>query len=530
MKKVVIVGLACVFGGSVLATSVAQKIKKVEKQIAREKVNNFNELREVNNFEDALVAAFANNQDWFANKTEKEIARIKLRQSKMNFLPSITASLSTSRSKAHGKKYDKFYNRPEVKNDPGEPLLAVDIDRSNGTYTVAHEVLSIDGNGNAQRAAINKKSDNPSITEGNNYQTGHSYEITLQQNIFNGWQTINNMSQCNNEDKAAYHALKAKGEKLIVDVLDAYSDVWKFRQALSARVKMESNLKKIFESQRTKLESGISTPAEVAAAETSYQTAVYKRIDSETELLSAESKFERITGVKLAKQVNLPDLRITIPKTLDQLIAISGRENHEILEARFAERAAMDALKVARGRLAPSINASLRYGRNLDYNKDHGEERIQNNYSGNRFVGQLQMDVPIFASSGNDYSQIGIAEQKAKQAQFKANDTALVVREQCVVNWNTYISTDAMIVASRSSVESAQLSSEAYQEESELGIKSNTEVWDQENKLQESKINLADSKKRRLVAAIRISQLMGQLELTELIRPSANIYNKQAKK
>lgn len=495
MKKIVIIGLAGVFGASVFAASAMktaseQNIRKVESQISRKQAIDFSKVREVNNFEDAVVAAFANNQGWFAEKTEKEIARIKLRQSKMAFLPSLTGSLSTIRTKANNKRVLKNYNEPE---GPGGMQIPP----------------------------------NPRISEGKNYQTQHSYELALRQNIFNGWQTINTMSQCNNEDKAAYHKLKGKGSELIVDVLDAYSDVWKCRQALSARIKMETNLKKTFESQRTKLESGISTPADVAAAETNYQKAVFDRINSETELLSAESKFEKITGVRLAQGANLPDLQITIPKSIEQLISISLKRNHSILQSRFVHMAAMDALKVARGRLAPSINASVRYGRNMTYQKDIASEQMQNEYSGNRIIGELSMEVPIFNNSGNDYSQIGIAEEQAKQAQFKLNDTVVSVKNECVVNWNTFISTDAMIVASRSAVESAQLSSESYQEESELGVKSNTDVWDQENKLQESKINLAKSKKERLLAGIKISYLMGELELTQLIHPSASVSRKK---
>lgn len=489
MKKLVFVVGMCFFGVEAFAQQVVKvakqspdveksqkkgrnsddSVEKIEQKIYRAQQANFKASKEVDNFEDSLRAAFANNQEWFANKTEKEVARLRYRQSRMNFLPSLTGTISSSRTSERGK------NRSAALGDG----------------------------------------------IGRNHTTNHTYELMLKQNLFSGWQTMNSMKMNSNQDRAAFHSLKAKGARLIVDVLDAYSEVWRYRQVLSARIKMELNLKQIFESQRTKLESGICTPAEVASAEANYQTAVYRRIEAETELLSAESKFERITGVKLAKQIHLPDLHIEIPKTFERFVDISMKENHNILETRYLERASLDALNAARGRLAPSVDASVRYGRNMSYTMDGsrpgGTSQQQDTYASDRIIGSLEMTLRPFADSGNDYSEISIAEQNAHKAQFTAKNTVLAVKEQCVTNWNTYMSTDAMIDAGRTSLGSAQLSSESYQEESELGMKSNTEVWDQENRLQEAKINLAEARKKRLVAAINISFLMGRLELHTLV-------------
>jgi len=498
MKKALIglLALSCFVGFE----NVTAKEKVLSAKQMKEKAKNKKDKeRYVSTFEDALIAAFANNQEWQAEKVEKQISKIRLRQSEMNFLPSITGSVSSQRSNEHTSAVDKGY-----------------IDYENNISN------------------LRSLNDNPTASS---YTTTNHFGITVKQNIFAGWQTINAMSMRTNEDKATYHSLKAKGSKLIVDVLDAYSDVWKFRQVLAARIKMEENLKNILESQRTKLSAGISTPAEVAAAEANYQTAVYHRISTETELFSAESKFEKITGVKLAKKVHLPDLHVTLPKNLDQFMANSMRLNHSILESKFKEKASLDALNVARGKLAPSVDASLQYGRSASYihgnnvgyenSVNNTARRVTNNNSyRNTYSGTVEMTIPLFANSGNDYSEIGIAEQNAKKAQFTANNTVLTVKEQCVVNWNTYIASDAMIVACRTSVDSAQLSSESNQEESELGMKSNTEVWDQENKLQESKINFADSRKKRLVAAINIMYLMGRLELADLIKDTSKAVNK----
>ena len=322
----------------------------------------------VNTFEDALVAAFSNNQEWLSNNIEKKIAALELRQAEMNFLPSVTASASTGRNHAHTQQTTDLANGYHLHERPAS-----------------------------------------------SYSTTNQFSVKVEQNIFAGWQMINNLKMKTNEDKAAYHKLKDKGAKLIVDVLDAYSEVWKCRQVVAARTKMESNLKNILESQRTKLSAGISTPAEVAAADANYQTAVFNRINSETELFSAESKFERITGVKLAKKVHLPDLHITLPKNLEQFMANSMKFNHSILMGRFQERAALDALNIARGRLAPSVDASLQCGRSVSYSPGNLREDREDlpipgrhNQYQNSYTGEIGVTIPLFANSGSDYSNISI--------------------------------------------------------------------------------------------------------------------------
>ena len=113
---------------------------------------------------------------------------------------------------------------------------------------------------------------------------------------------------------------------------------------------------------------------------------------------------------------------------------------------------------------------------------------------------------------------VKIARQQALRAKFAANDISQEVRKDCISNWNDYVSSNAMIEASRSAVNSAQLSSESYHEENELGMKSNTDVWDQENKLLAARIHLAESKKKRLMAAIKIAALTGTLDGNSLIK------------
>ncbi|MDR1561021.1 MAG: TolC family protein [Holosporaceae bacterium] len=448
--------LVCFYLGADYEVASAKNPAKINSnKIVDRSENNAAQMEGIT-FEESVVAAYNNNPAWFGSQTENKVAEEYYKQSKLMFLPSVEASVSTSRKK---QKYD------EISDD--EKATSTEVG------------------------------------------------ISLTQNLFNGFSTVNTMRASNNSSKAALYKLKFDEQDLIIKVLEAYMSVWAGRQKVVALKKKEENLKNTLNSQKSSLEFGVGTPSEVAFAGANYQKAVYERINAETELSAAKAEFERLTGLTADRELGLPRLSIELPKNLNDLIVVALGCNNSILHYRFAEQAAFDELNVARGRLSPSCDLRLEADRNLPKggsSKTHGR---------NTYSASLQVRIPIFSnspSSGNSYSAIAIANQKALKAEFSAQNAVLEIKKECIVNWNVYISANAMIQSSRSAVKSAELSSAGNLEESSLGLKSNTEVWDKENRLLESRIDLVNSKKQKIIAGFKLFALTGKLNLYSVLK------------
>jgi outer membrane protein len=336
----------------------------------------------------------------------------------------------------------------------------------------------------------------------------------VSQNLFNGFATLNRVKASDNAVKAAENKLKFEEQKLILQVLDAYTSIWVGRQKVAALKKKEENLKKTMESKNTSLEAGMGTPSEVAQAKANYSKAVYEKIEAETELFTAEANFEKLTTLKpKGKNIELPNLDLELPKNLDELIVQAMAKNANILARKFEERAAFNNLKAAKGSLLPSCNLALNAGKNFQKEKF--------NSSRNSVSASVEVDVPVFANSasqGNTYSAIEIANQQALKATFTAEDTVLDIKKECVDTWNKYVSAGAMIKAGRSAVKSAELSAEGNLEESAIGTKSNTEILVEENQLLDAKIQLANSRKQKIMSGITILVLSGDLDLQILFK------------
>lgn len=419
-------------------------------------------------WEEALIAAYNNNNAWFAEQIDKEIADANYTQSVLTFLPNVNGSIGSTRSKTE-EDDDRFVERVHSR------------------------------------------------------KTSTNFRVTVQQNLFNGFSTINTVRASDNNSKAAFHKLKHNEQTLIVNVLDAYTSVWVGREKVKALRQKEINLKKTLESQEAALETGMSTQSEVALAQANHEKATYERINAETELFTAESNFEKLTGMKADEKMDLPSIDFPLPDSLKKLISVAMKSNHSIMYYKYNEMAANNRLDATRGKLAPSCDLSLQAGRGLDKTSNRfqsGDWSDPRNPSRNNYSASLSVTVPIFAnsSSGNTYSAISIANKEALKAQFTAKDAVAEVKKECVVNWNTYISANAMIDASRSAVKSAELSSESRTEENDMGLKPSTDVWVQENQLLEARVSLATSLKQKVMAKVKLYALTGDLSLQSILK------------
>jgi outer membrane protein len=424
-----------------------------------------NDVKAELTLEEAWGAALRNNNSWLASQADERSAEEANTQAKLSFLPSAQGQISSQRGRAE--------NISTGENIAGDTIT----ERKTGKST--------------------------------NTRMG----ITVSQNLFNGFASVNRMKAMSSNERAAHHKLKFEEQKLFIRVLDAYTSIWVGRQKVTALKKKEENLKKTADSKNSGMEAGIGTPAEVAQANANHQKAIYERIEAETELFTAESEFKKLTGLKTDGSIELPNTEFQLPESLDKLISRAMAFNHSIMAAKLEEQTEYHNLNAAKGALSPSCDLELGVSRSLT------KERYNNSI--NNYSATLQMNVPIFTnspSSGNAYSAIAIANQKALKAKFIAEDTIQEIVKECIVQWNKYIAALAMIRASRSAVKSAELSAQSNFEENAIGTKSNTEIWVEENQLLDAKINLANSRKQRILSAVTIFVLAGNSDLRSLFR------------
>lgn len=478
MKK--LVALLCfgvVFGvlGKNYEDPKATNSKEAEKKADKSAKENV-----ILDLEEAIVSAYNNNAAWKASQAERSVAFEQYKQAEAIFLPTIDATLSTSRTGNEIMDYKRDKTYPIIKESDGN------------YYAVPTEGELLRGRDISQK-------------------TQTQMALRLSQNLFRSFQDVNNVKSKKNSAKAAFHKLKKAEQDLIVNVVQIYTAVWAERQKLQAHEKKEQNLKKLYESQKICLAAGMATPADVAEAKAKYKTAVYEKVDAKTRVVEAEARFAYITGMEASKNIFIPNLTINLPENLEKLEKIALVSNQEILQERFADLAALNDLDKAKGELGPRCDLKLELGRNLNKPENYlGYTSHQNTYNA-----ELSVTVPVF--NMRNYSNVSIYSERAKQAKFASENKILEVKSDCQICWSAYKSAEAAISANRAAVESAEISSASNLDQTNLGMKSNTEFLDAETSLLNARINLANSIKGKIDAAIKLFALTGNLDLRSML-------------
>ena len=401
--------------------------------------------------EEALIAAFANNWNWKAGGTDEEMAKLQLDQSSIAFLPSV----------------DGFINRTRTTGDTDY--------RNQQIYSI-HE---------------------------NETNLG----IRVTQNVFNGFSTLNQAKAAEFAAKAAKYKTAISEQELITKVLSAYTGIWAAREKVKALKKKEENLHKTLGSQKSALDAGASTASEVEQANANYQRAVFERTNAETELFTAESEFKKLTTLEPDDKIELPTIKFDIPESSDKLIQQAMILNSKIIYTRLLKEEAEMELKATIGRRAPSVNLSLQTSKAFDRSSTSNSKTRRHQLS-------LDVSIPILSNGTGSVPTIPaiqIASEKAKKAEFEMRDTIDEIKKDCIINWNTYISANALIQSSQYAVKSATISSESNLEETAMGLKSNTDVWVKENQLLESKVDLTNSQRQKFMASVKLLELCGKL-------------------
>jgi outer membrane protein len=354
-----------------------------------------------------------------------------------------------------------------------------------------------------------------------------SIGIYVTQNLFNGFSSTNTMEAADFNAQSRAQKLRQDEQDLLIQVIEAYLEIWCCRRKVNAYIKREENIHKFFVARTSSYEVGTGTQVEIAEAHSKHQTAVSERINAETELISAESKFVFLTGISAVGDVELPVLNAQLPDNLETVIAIAKASSPAIISSRLAEEAALKKLSAVRGSLAPSCDLKLHAERRIHQLKNN--DRNGDDYK-KSFEASLQVTVPIFSNDGhgNTYSAIEIANQEALRARFLAENAIAEAINTCVVNWRTHISADARIQSSQAAVDSADKSSKANLEEEAVGLKSNTEIWANENTLMEAKVSLYKAQIEKIIAYAKLQALMGRLTLRDL-KTSLHIGNNPTK-
>ncbi len=342
---------------------------------------------------------------------------------------------------------------------------------------------------------------------GTSLTTG-SFGIVIEQTIFDGFQTRNNVLGAEAQVQASFEALRNTEQNTLFDAASAYMDVIRDRRIA---VLTEQNLEFLDEqvrAARSRLEVGEGTRTDVAQADASRSTAVADLSVARATALISAAQYRQIIGEEPGKLRAASPLVKLLPKSIDAAFSIAEAQHPAILANEHLVDAAGFAVKSSEGALLPQITGSASINRTFtEANPDGfgGTDGTDSEAS----IG-ASITVPIY-SGGLTSATVRQNKELLGQSRINVDVQRDTVRQAVSSAWASYVAALESVTANREVVAAAQLALNGVIEERNVGQRTTLDVLNAQSDVIDAQINLANSERDVVVGSYAILSAIGAL-------------------
>jgi len=342
------------------------------------------------------------------------------------------------------------------------------------------------------------------------YTTAGSIGIQLNQKIFDGFITRNNVAAAKTQAQAQREFLRNSEQNLLFQAVEAYADVYAARRIAQYRAENLASLEEQVRSDRAKLEVGDGTRTDLAQSEAQRSQAVSQLSQARADVISKEATYRRIVGVQ-AGPLDAPAAASGLPKTLENGFILATTSHPAILSARYAVDAASYNVKSKEGALLPQIDATA----SASYNDIYDGPKTG---AGRSNTIGLQLSVPIY-QGGALSAQVRQSKEQQGQAEIQVDSIRDQVREQLVSAWSQLEGARAAAYAYRDSVRASKVALDGRIQENIVGQATTLDVLNSRSMLIDAEVGQVSAERDLLVAGYAVKVALGQMSATNLGLP-----------
>lgn len=352
-------------------------------------------------------------------------------------------------------------------------------------------------------------------TPGSARLTTGSFGVQIDQMLFDGFQTRNNVRAAEAQVRASVESLRNDEQNTLFDAASAYMDVIRDRRVA---LLTEQNLQFLTEqarAARSRFEVGEGTRTDVAQADASRSEAVAQLAAARAQAQASEATYRQVIGDAPGKLQPGQPLAKMLPKSLDQAIALASGEHPAIISMQHLVDAAGFTVKSTEGRLLPQVSASAGVSRN--YQNTEGLPGVGTATDGTFNSASIgaTLTIPIY-TGGRTSAQIRQSKESLGQARIQVDVTRDTVRQAVVSAWTQYVAARESVAANTEQVAAQELALSGVIEERNVGQRTTLDVLDSQADVITAQINLASAQRDVVVASYAIVQSMGALSAERL--------------
>lgn len=411
---------------------------------------------------DAIESAKTNNFGMHITKTDLDKAQLSRAEAVAGFWPKIDATASMSKQ---ASKYDRYGG--------GQVVEKNSIDK----YNFGNE---------------------PTLQ-----RTG----IQIEQELFTGGSTVFGMLKVEKGLQSADFQYQSKTISLLLEVIQAYQDVLWLRQTYRIKTNEEAAARESLEKFEAKFNASEITKTEVSSARVSLADAMAQKEEIFGAMKNKEAFFAYKVGVEPTEDLSMIDYaKLSIPKSLEELLALVKQGNPEVAAAQYTYEAAKYDVKISESRLLPRVTA------NMSLNRANSSDRKGLTNAGYNYnQASIDISLPIF-NRGLNITDIKKSKYALRRSDLELQDKEANITNKTIEVWSEYQTSKARIVSTREAEVAAHEAYEGMKEEFLAGTKSSLDLLRSESDVFRMQLMHERAQRQLVLSVFQIRALIGDLD------------------
>lgn len=336
-----------------------------------------------------------------------------------------------------------------------------------------------------------------------------TFGVEINQSIFDGFQTRNNVQAAEAQVRAERENLRNSEQNTLFDAAQVYMDVLQNRQIEGLRGQNLQFLREQLRAARARFDVGEGTRTDVAQAEASLSAANAQLNAAQAATQSSEAIFRQVIGTDPGSLKTPRPLSKLIPNSLDSAESTALKSHPAIAVRDSLIDAGIFSVKAAEGSFLPQVSVSA--GLSKTY-VDGGGARSR---TSERAEIGANVTIPIY-QGGRASATVRQRKEQVGQAKLEKDVARDQVRAAVTSSWTQLQASRAQIAASNETVRAARLALNGVVEERNVGQRTTLDVLNAQATLINGQITQVQSQRNVVVASYALASAVGRLSAKRL--------------
>jgi outer membrane protein len=325
---------------------------------------------------------------------------------------------------------------------------------------------------------------------------------TVQQTLFNGFQTGNRTRAAESQVSSAREGLRVLEQTVLLNGATAYMDVLRDTANLEVQRSNVRVLEETLRQTRDRFNVGEVTRTDVAQAEAQLAAGQSAELAAESTLTTSRANYRQIIGVEPTNLAPGSPVDRFSPSTLGAAINQGLVENPNVTAAMYGIDVAFLQVKINEGALYPTVSVQ-----GTVQQQSMPQITVTNVFAA-QVVGTLT--VPIF-QGGQEYSLIRQSKESLGQQRLNLELIRNQARQAVVQSWGQLLAAKAQVTAAQSQVTSSEVALNGVREEARVGQRTTLDVLNAQQALVNARVALVTAQHDRVVASYNVLAATGRL-------------------